>query len=510
MQHSNHQPVWGSFDEVPTGTADAVRDADVVVVGAGIAGLSTAYNLARAGRRVVVLDSGMLGGRQTHCTTAHLASEIDDRYTEMERLHGPEGAKLAADSHASAIDFIEQTVAREKIDCDFARVDAYLLAGSDEDFKLLEEEEQAARRAGLTVELVRQAPLPGFDTGPALRFLNQGQFHPLRYLHGLARAVTRDRGLLVPDAKMVSVEADGQSAKVELEGGQTITARAVVVATNTPVIDRLAIHTKQAAYLSYVITLPVPPGSVPRALYWDTLDPYHYVRITRGDDGRDLLIVGGEDHKVGQAHDHQERFDRLEAWARQRFPATGPVRHSWSGQILETIDGLAFIGVNPGDAANVFIATGDSGMGMTHGTIAGLLLSDLILGRTNRWADLYSPSRKRVRAVGEYLSENLNTAAQYAAWLTPGEGRSADELKKGCGTVIRQGLHKLAVYRDEGGDLHTCSAVCPHLGAIVTWNDLEKTWDCPAHGSRFKPDGEVIQGPANGDLTPVDQPVSNS
>lgn len=510
MQHVNHEPVWGSFAEVPTRTADSVRDADVVVVGAGIAGLSTAYNLARAGRRVVVLDSGMPGGRQTHCTTAHLASEIDDRYTEMERLHGPEGAKLAADSHAVAIDFIEQTAAREKIACDFARVDAYLLAGSDEDFKLLDEEEQAARRAGLAVEQVRQAPLPGFDSGPALRFLHQGQFHPLRYLHGLVRAIVRDGGGLVPNAKMTSIEADGQSAKVQLEGGQTMTARAVVVATNTPVIDRLAIHTKQAAYLSYVITLPVPHGIVPRVLYWDTLDPYHYVRITRGKDGRDLLIVGGEDHKVGQAHDHQERFDRLEAWARQRFPVAGPVQHSWSGQILETIDGLAFIGANPGDAANVYIATGDSGMGMTHGTIAGLLLSDLILGRTNRWADLYSPARKRVRAVGDYLSENLNTAVQYAAWLTPGESRSTDELNKGCGTVIRQGLHKLAVYRDDEGEFHTCSAVCPHLGAIVTWNDLEKTWDCPAHGSRFKPDGQVIQGPANGDLAPLDQPVSQA
>src|SRR5207253_2552018 len=239
---------------------------------------------------------------------------------------------------------------------------------------------------------------------------------------------------------------------------------------------------KQAPYLTYVVAAPVPRGSVTKALYWDTADPYHYVRLQTldalpGDAAylangpSDLLIVGGEDHKTGQAEDHDERSRRLEAWARLRFPRMGQVAYRWSGQVMEPVDGLAFIGPNPGDEPNVYIATGDSGMGMTHGTIAGILLTDLILGRENPWSRLYDPSRKTLRAAGEFARENLNVAAQYADWLTGGDVGSTDDIPPGGGAVLRRGVSKIAVFRDEHGALHERSAVCPHLGCVVAWND---------------------------------------
>jgi Rieske Fe-S protein len=274
----------------------------------------------------------------------------------------------------------------------------------------------------------------------------------------------------------------------------------------------VAIHTKQAPYMTYVVGVRIPKGSVTDALYWDTLEAYHYVRLqempTEGDGHHhheyDLLIVGGEDHKSGQASDTTDRHSRLEAWARARFPMMEEVEFTWGGQCMETIDGLAFIGRNPMDKENVFIATGDSGMGITHGTIAGILLGDLILDRRNPWATLYDPSRKTVRAAGTFAKENLNVAARYLEWVTPGEVSSVREIDTGCGAVLRRGLKKVAIYRDEKGKPHELSAVCPHLGCIVHWNAAESSWDCPCHGSRFDPYGKVMNGPSNVDLEPAD------
>jgi len=263
-------------------------------------------------------------------------------------------------------------------------------------------------------------------------------------------------------------------------------------------------HTKQAAYRTYAISLPVPIDSVPAALYWDTADPYHYVRLQKHTATHDLLIVGGEDHKTGQSKD--ERL--LHAPGRvgpRTIPESRPVQTRWSGQVLEPVDSLAFIGRNPGDEDNVYIATGDSGHGMTHGTIAGILLTDLILGRDNPWATLYDPSRKSLRATGTFLRENLNVAAQYLDWVTGGDVGAADEIARGEGAVLRKGLHKLAVYCDDHGQRHVLSATCPHLGCVVQWNTAEKTWDCPCHGSRFNAEGEVINGPSLGNLKPADE-----
>jgi glycine/D-amino acid oxidase-like deaminating enzyme/nitrite reductase/ring-hydroxylating ferredoxin subunit len=481
---------------------------EVCVVGAGIAGLTTAYLLTQEGKSVAVLDDGPIAGGQTALTTAHLTHAIDDRYFEIERLHGEQGARLAAESHSAAIDRIEAIVRRERIACEFERLDGYLFLPPGAEPAILDRELLAARRAGLgSVERVERAPLPGFDTGPCLRFPGQAQFHPLRYLAGLARAIHRDGGRIFTHTHAERI-AGGSPAEVS-SGPYRITAEAVVVATNTPVNDRVALHTKQAPYLTYAIAARVPRGSVPRALYWDTEDPYHYVRLASGrkegdgDGAFDLLVVGGEDHKTGQAADTGERHARLLAWARSRFPVVEPPDFAWSGQVMETVDGLAFIGRNPLDADNVLVATGDSGQGMTHGTLAGILLTDLILGRDNPWATLYEPSRKTLRAVPAFLRENLNVAARYAEWATPGEVATVDEIPRSAGAVLRRGLAKVAAYRDGAGDLHEFSAACPHLGCIVTWNPTAETWDCPCHGSRFDRLGEVLNGPANRGLSPA-------
>jgi len=235
-------------------------------------------------------------------------------------------------------------------------------------------------------------------------------------------------------------------------------------------------------------------------LYWDTPDPYHYVRLTE-EAGHEVLIVGGEDHKTGQADDTNERFDRLEEWTRERFPTSGELEFRWSGQIMEPVDGLAFIGRNPGDQ-NIYVVTGDSGNGMTHGTIAGILLTDLILGRDNDWATLYDPSRISPQAAAEFAKENLNAVAQFGDYVTSGDVDDVSKIVRGSGAVIRRGLKKVAVYRDTHGVLHEHSAVCPHLGCIVDWNSTERTWDCPCHGSRFDTSGKVVNGPAISGLSP--------
>ena len=497
--------LWSATADVPSyPPLDENTRADVAIVGAGIAGLTTAYLLARTGRSVVVIDDGPVAGGMTRYTTAHLTWAIDDRYYEIERIHGHDGARLAAASHRAAVDQIEAIVREERIECDFARVDGFLFQDSEPD--VIDRELAAARRAGVMVERLHRAPLDGYDTGPCLRFPDQGQFHPLKYLAGLARAIEREGGRIYTGTHIDTI-VGGSSARV-MAGRLRVRTNAVVVATNTPVNDRVAIHTKQAPYMSYVIAASIPRGSVATGLYWDTQDPYHYVRVHRddADEDRDLLIVGGEDHKTGQAQDTDRRHARLETWARRRFPTMGDVEFRWAGQVMETMDGLAFIGRNPLDENNVFIATGDSGQGMTHGTIAGMLLTDLINHKANPWTALYEPSRKRIGAVGEFAKEAFNMMAQYADWVTPGEETDTASLLPGQGAVMRRGLKKHAVYRDDRGALHELSAVCPHLGCIVRWNGTEKTWDCPCHGSRFDKLGSVINGPANSDLNRLDLP----
>jgi glycine/D-amino acid oxidase-like deaminating enzyme/nitrite reductase/ring-hydroxylating ferredoxin subunit len=505
--------VWAATQEMPRAKKLSEDvEADVCIVGAGIAGLTTGYLLTKAGKSVVILDDGPMASGMTQVTTAHLSNVIDDRFFEIEGRRGEQGSFLAAESHGAAIDRIEANVNELSIDCDFTRLDGYLFLAPGDDREMLEKELAASRRAGMKAEMVSRCPLD-YNTGPAIRYPNQGRFHPLKYLAGVAEAIKKGGGRIYTNSHADHVEG-GKEANVQV-GEHTVRAGAIVVATNSPINDLVAIHTKQAPYMTYVIGARVPVGSVTDALYWDTEEHYHYVRLQRVRQGEtesnshgeyDLLILGGEDHKSGQADDTVLRHARLESWARARFKMIEDIEFTWAGQWMKTIDGLAFIGRNPLDAENVFVVTGDSGMGMTHGTIAGLLLTDLILGRPNPWATLYDPSRKPISAAPTFIKETANMAGAYVVdWLSGGEVDSVSEIERGCGAVMRRGLSKVAVYRDERGQAHEMSAVCPHLGCIVHWNAAEKSWDCPCHGSRFDKLGKVINGPSNADLEPAEQ-----
>jgi len=416
-----------------------VEDAtcDVCIVGAGIAGLTTAYLLAREGKSVIVLDDGPIGGGETGRTTAHISNALDDRYFEIENLHGEKGARLAAESHTAAIDRVQAIVEEEKIECQFERLDGYLFVPAGESADVLDRELNAAHRAGLTdVEMVERAPLRAFETGRSLKFPRQAQFHPLRYIDALAQRIEAMGGRIFTQSRVMDFQ-DGAPSQVTIAAGRVVSAGAIVVATNTPSNDRFAIHTKQAPYRTFAIGLSVPRGTITRALYWDTPDPYHYVRLQ--DAGElEILIVGGEDHKTGQADDADERFDRLEAWTRERFPEANNVQFRWSGQVMEPVDSLAFIGRNPGDQ-HTYIITGDSGHGMTHAMIGGIILTDLILGRSSAWAGLYDPSRISLKATAEFVKENLNVASQYSDFATAADVDTPAEISTGTGALMRHG-----------------------------------------------------------------------
>jgi len=488
---------------------------DVCVIGAGIAGVTTAYMLAREGRNVALIDDGPVGGGMTGRTTAQLVNVLDDRYYELEKMLGQEFSRLSAESHSAAIDGVEKVVRDENLDCDFARVDGYLFLPPGGSVTDLIHELDAARRAGLReVERVDAIPIGKITTDGTLRFPHQAQFHPLKYVNGLARAITDRGGRIFTGTRVVEVK-DGDGVRIKTSTNHCITAQTAVVATNCPINDRVIIHSKQAPYATYVLAFRVKEKIEP-VLLWDTAQtaekekqmlgpiPYHYIRFARDDDSQ-VLIIGGEDHKTGQATDFEARLAKLERWTRDRFPFVGEITDQWSGQVMEPVDSMAYIGRNPGDN-NVFVVTGDSGNGMTHGTIAGMLITDLICGRENPWAKLYDPSRKTLQptVVADYVAENANVVAQLTDYVTPGDESGADKISAGEGAILREGAKKIAAYRDEEGTLHKFSAVCPHLKCVVRWDGCEKTWDCPCHGSRFDALGRVLNGPAISDLEKID------
>jgi glycine/D-amino acid oxidase-like deaminating enzyme/nitrite reductase/ring-hydroxylating ferredoxin subunit len=477
-------------------------EADVVIVGAGIAGLSVAYELTRAGKTVVVLDRGPIAGGMTARTTAHLASELDDYYHELIKVRGLQEARDVYAAQAAAIDRIESIVREEAIDCDFRRLDGYLFLDPSTSHAVLDKEFEAAKEVGLEVTWADPAPLPG-QSAPALRFPNQARFHPLKYIEGLVRCIKARGGRLHANTIVTQIaQRDDGRVLIATEGGAEVRASACAVATNSPV-NELKIHFKQAPYRTYAIAGRVPAGAVPDALYWDTLNPYHYVRLQEAEDGWFWLISGGEDHKSGEASDMEERFDRLESWTRAKFPTFGSVVHRWSGQVLEPVDHAAFIGRSP-TGQNIYMATGDSGQGMTNGVAASLIISGYIVGQEPGFSKAHDPERATGNALKEFVAENLTATTNLTEYVTPGDISSSDELKPGEGAIVRRGLSKVAAYRDDSGELHLCSAVCTHAGCIVHWNPFEKCWDCPCHGSHFAIDGTAINGPAVSPLARVD------
>lgn len=488
--------LWAAVEVAPD-AAPLTRDeqVDVAVIGSGIAGLSVAYELALAGQKVAVIDRGPIGSGMTARTTAHLTSICDDYFSKLIELRGHDLARLFYESQSTAIDRIEAIQQTERVACDFRRVDGFLFPSSATQEADLERELDAALQIGVAVERTTGLPFAGFSASPALRYAGQATFHPLKYLRALAVAVRARGGALFADTVVEKVEETESGVRVATTSGFVVTGKWAIVATNSPINDRVALHTKQAPYRTYAMSFEIARGVVPDALYWDTEDPYHYVRLQPGDGETDSLIVGGEDHKTGAVDDAGERFARLGAWVRSLVPDLGAETHRWSGQVMETIDYTGFIGLNPGNN-RVFVVTGDSGEGMTHGVVASLVIRDLVLNGDSPWREAYNPSRKTARAFRDYLVENATAIKNFAEYVAPGEIDAVEKLQPGEGAIVREGLTKIAAYRDEDGTRYKRSASCTHVGCHVHWNSLERCWDCPCHGSHFAFDGTALNGPA--------------
>ncbi|MET3155249.1 FAD-dependent oxidoreductase [Bradyrhizobium diazoefficiens] len=476
---------------------------DVAVVGSGIAGISTAYELCKRDKSVIVIDrTGIVSG-MTARTSAHLAPLCDDLMSEFRKLRGAENAKLFYESQAAGVDRIEEIQASEKIACDFRRLDGYLFQGHGMPANIIDQELEAVQEVGAPVHRLVGVPLKGCESRHVLRYPRQATFHPLKYLAGVA-AVCEANGVRFFANSPVEEVAERDGAVTLRTAQGQITAGHAVIATNASIAERFQLHSKVAPYRTYVLAFAIARGELPDALYWDTEDPYHYVRLQTGPDDHDFVLVGGEDHKSGEANDADQRFARLESWARELMPALGKVTHRWSGQVLDTIDYAGFMGREPG-SERVYLAMGDSGQGLTHGVMGAMLNTALILGEESSWQAVYAPDRKPLAAARNFLRENLTVLQNLAEYVTPGEIASLEELKPGEGAILRRGLEKIAAYRDKAGELHLHSASCTHIGCHLHWNSFETCWDCPCHGSIFAPNGQPINAPAVSALRPVER-----
>jgi glycine/D-amino acid oxidase-like deaminating enzyme/nitrite reductase/ring-hydroxylating ferredoxin subunit len=495
-------PYWSASASFPRfARLDADTEADVVVVGAGITGLTAAYGLATAGRSVLVIDRRRCASVDTGHTSAHLTMVTDRRLSDLTGQLGHSHAQAVWDAGLAAIARIDDIVRQHGIDCGFDWVEGYLhLPRGDtksKEVERLKHDAEVAAELGFDATFVDETPLVGT---PGVRFDGQARVHPRRYLAGLAHAIVAAGGRLHEhtDAGEFSDRPLSVTAN-----GHRITCGDIVIATHNPLVGvggtaaATLFQTKLALYSSYVVAGRVGKGVVPDVLLWDTADPYRYFRVEPHRD-HDVVILGGEDHKTGQAADTAERYVRLE----QALAALAPgveLTHHWSGQVIETPDGLPYIGAT---AEHQYAGTGYAGNGLTFGTLTGMMIADRILGRANPWTELFDPARKAVRhGLWDYLKEN----SSYPYYLirdrfAGAEGRSLRSVKRGEGKVVERNGKKVAAYRDSSGGFTVRSATCTHMGCLVRWNPSEKTWDCPCHGSRFTPNGKVISGPAESSL----------
>jgi glycine/D-amino acid oxidase-like deaminating enzyme/nitrite reductase/ring-hydroxylating ferredoxin subunit len=466
---------------------------DVAVIGAGIAGLTTADLLKKAGLTVAVIDAGRVAAGVTGHTTAKISVTQGTIYSDLIAKHGESAARTYAAGNAAALEHIAARVEAESIDCELTRTDNYVYAESESDLATVRDEVEAAATAGLEVSLVDTTPLPWAVAG-ALRHPHQAQFHPRKYLLHLARSIDGDGSVVLEQTRALTVH-DANPCRVETETGE-IVARDVIVATHVPFLDRGAFFAKVHPYREHVVAVRVARGDVPDGMFLAAGSETRSVRGTPyGDDA--LLVITGEKHKTGEESATDERYRRLQAWAEERFNVLGQ-EFRWSAQDAYSIDGLPYIGRLTRSTDHLYTATGFNAWGMTNGTLAGMLLSDAVLGRENPWAGVFDANRiSPVAGAKSFLKENLKSAVHLVGDRIIKEGpSSADALEPGHAAVVSQGGNSVAVYKDPEGVVHAVSAVCTHMGCVVSWNAGETSWDCPCHGSRFDTDGAVLHGPA--------------
>lgn len=479
---------------------------DVAIVGGGITGLTAALLLKRAGLTVAVLEAGKIGSGVTGYTTAHITEAADERYKSMISSLGESDAKIVAESSRAAIEQIAEIVTQENIDCDFQRVPGYLYTENTQDISEIEQEAEATRKLGINTSLTTDIPLP-ISVKAGLLFPNQAQFNSLQYLQGLAKVVNGYGSFVFEETPVTKIKNNPVN-DVYTEHG-TVAAKNVIIATHTPIHDTsslpdlYAMATKLAPYRSYVIGVKLR-SPVPVGLFWDTHSPYRYTRSYGN-----ILIVGGADHKTGTEKDNQQCYEELETYVKARYDVES-IDYHWSGQYYEPADGLPYIGKTAANS-NIYVSTGYSGNGMTFGTIGGMLVSDLIVGRKNPWSKVYDPNRANLLAGAQrFVTENLGVAKHFVADRFSSDAQQVSEVPVGEGRIVDIDGKKYAVYRDETGNLSSLSPVCTHAGCIVNWNNAEKTWDCPCHGGRFNTTGEVLNGPPISDLNQKTLPTSNA
>lgn len=468
--------------------------AEVAVIGAGITGLTAALRLKRAGRRVVVLEAGRIGAGATGGTTAHIEELPDQGCRQLIKDFGEEGAQSITGARRMAIEQMEQWIREFHIDCDFRRIPAYLYTEKDHHIRQLEKECDAAQRLGIPSSMTDAIGLP-FDIACAVRFENQARLHPMKYLKALAAQV-HGGGCAIYEETRAEPPDDGEPCTVVTAQG-IVKADRVIVATHSAYLGISMFDMRMEPYQSYVVAAHVlePP---PDALYWDDADPYHYTRWAESNKPG-LLLIGGGDHKTGHG-DPAESVRQLEEYVRERFRVQA-LQQYWSAEFFEPADGVPFIGRVP-TYKNTYLAAGFSGTGMTYGTAAGVILSDLVQGIESPWADVFSPARlKPLAAAAGLISENVDTAVRFVVDRFAGERiDSLDEIAAGEGRLIQYQGEQLAAYRDDAGQIHLLSPACTHAGCHVKWNGMEKTWDCPCHGGRYSALGERIYGPPPKDL----------
>ncbi len=501
----NTKPFW--FDSVKPPRfkrLDRSLSADVLVVGAGITGVMSAYLLKRAGLSVALLERERLATGDSGHTTAHLTCVTDKRLHQLVSDFGEQHAKATWDAGMAAIDEIERIAREENMACEFCRVPGYLHApvsgGQSDQRAKLKKDAKFATQFGFDAAYLDSVP---FMKRPGVRFGDQAKFHPLKFIFSLARKI-EGRGLSIFETSAVK-EFDTKKRRAKANG-HWINYDRVLLATNNPLLGEsgliagMLFQMKLSLYSSYVVGARVQRDSIPIASFWDTNDPYQYLRVDRA--GRsDYAILGGNDHKTGQTQNTETCFRQVEKDLLALLPRAR-IDHRWSGQVIVSNDGLPFIGPNETDQ---FIATGFGGNGITFGAIAAVMARDWITGVKNPWSDLFAPDRTKIRGgAWDYLRENKD----YPYYLIEDrfrapEGKSLRAVRREEGKILMLGGKKLAVYRDKEGRVKKMSAVCPHMGCLVRWNQAEATWDCPCHGSRFSPKGKVIAGPAESSLPPV-------